>query len=39
MGKIRGMNSDIRGYKGASSGVIPWMKQLNNTAVAVDQLG
>lgn len=39
IGKIRSKNSSIRGYKGASSGVIPWMKQLNNTAVSVDQLG
>ncbi len=22
-----------------SSGVVPWIKQLNNTAVSVDQLG
>ncbi len=39
MGKIRSHGSDIKGFKGASSGVIPWMKQLNNTAVSVDQLG
>ncbi|MRX54667.1 ribonucleoside-diphosphate reductase subunit alpha [Bacillus idriensis] len=39
LGKIRSRGSDIRGHKGASSGVIPWMKQLNNTAVSVDQLG
>lgn len=39
LGKIRSRGSDIRGYKGVSSGVIPWMKQLNNTAVSVDQLG
>ncbi|TDQ36744.1 ribonucleoside-diphosphate reductase subunit alpha [Aureibacillus halotolerans] len=39
MGKIRSRGSDIRGFKGVSSGVIPWMKQLNNTAVSVDQLG
>lgn len=38
-GKIRSRGSDIRGYEGVSSGVIPWMKQLNNTAVSVDQLG
>src|SRR5699024_3721918 len=25
--------------KGMSSGVVPWIKQLNNTAVSVDQLG
>ncbi|QJC97160.1 Ribonucleotide reductase of class Ia (aerobic), alpha subunit [Bacillus mojavensis] len=39
LGKIRARGSDIRGHKGVSSGVIPWMKQLNNTAVSVDQLG
>lgn len=39
LGKIRSHGSDIKGFKGASSGVIPWMKQLNNTAVSVDQLG
>ncbi|HZG61648.1 MAG TPA: ribonucleoside-diphosphate reductase subunit alpha [Anoxybacillus sp.] len=39
LGKIRSRGSDIRGFKGVSSGIIPWMKQLNNTAVSVDQLG
>ncbi|MCP3029308.1 ribonucleoside-diphosphate reductase subunit alpha [Halobacillus sp. A5] len=39
LGKIRSRGSDIRGFKGVSSGVLPWMKQLNNTAVSVDQLG
>ncbi|MED1419400.1 ribonucleoside-diphosphate reductase subunit alpha [Bacillus smithii] len=39
LGKIRSRGSAIRGHQGASSGVIPWMKQLNNTAVSVDQLG
>ena len=39
MGKIRARGSSIRGYKGMSSGVVPWIKQLNNTAVSVDQLG
>lgn len=39
MGKIRSRGSDIKGFKGVSSGVLPWMKQLNNTAVSVDQLG
>lgn len=39
LGKIRSRGSDIKGFKGISSGVIPWMKQLNNTAVSVDQLG
>ncbi|MBN8209984.1 ribonucleoside-diphosphate reductase subunit alpha [Bacillus sp. NTK071] len=39
LGKIRSRGSDIKGFKGNSSGVLPWMKQLNNTAVSVDQLG
>lgn len=39
MGKVRSRGSSIRGYKGASSGVLPWIKQFNNTAVSVDQLG
>ncbi|WP_102336401.1 ribonucleoside-diphosphate reductase subunit alpha [Salimicrobium jeotgali] len=39
LGKIRSRGSDIRGFKGVSSGILPWMKQLNNTAVSVDQLG
>ncbi|HLR81265.1 MAG TPA: ribonucleoside-diphosphate reductase subunit alpha [Bacillota bacterium] len=39
MGKVRARGSSIKGYKGMSSGVVPWIKQLNNTAVSVDQLG
>ncbi len=39
MGKVRAKGSAIKDFKGASSGVIPWIKQLNNTAVSVDQLG
>lgn len=39
MGKVRARGSSIRGFKGMSSGVVPWIKQLNNTAVSVDQLG
>ena len=39
LGKLRASGSDIRGYKGASSGTIGWIKQLDNTAVSVDQLG
>lgn len=39
MGKVRAAKSSIRGYKGVSSGCIPWIRQLNNTAVSVDQLG
>src|SRR5690625_149338 len=32
MGKSRARGSSIKGYKGMSSGVVPWIKQLNNTA-------
>ncbi len=39
VGKIRALNSEIRGYKNASGGVIPWVRLYNDTAVAVDQLG
>lgn len=39
IGKVRALGSTIRGYKGASGGVIPWVKLFNDTAIAVDQLG
>lgn len=39
VGKVRALGSPIRGFKGASGGVIPWVKLFNDTAVAVDQLG
>lgn len=39
LGKVRARGSAIRGHKGASGGVIPWIRNFNNTAVAVDQLG
>lgn len=39
IGKVRARGSSIRGFKKMSSGVIPWIKQLNNTAISVDQLG
>ncbi|MDQ0416972.1 ribonucleoside-diphosphate reductase alpha chain [Croceifilum oryzae] len=39
LGKVRAKGSKIRGHKGASGGVIPWIRNYNNTAVAVDQLG
>lgn len=38
-GKVRAMGSDIRGFKGVAGGVVRWMKLVNDTAVAVDQLG
>lgn len=39
VGKVRGKGSDIRGVKNAAGGTVPWIKNYNNTAVAVDQLG
>lgn len=39
MGKVRALGACIRGFKGASGGVIPWIKLFNDTAIAVDQLG
>lgn len=38
-GKVRGVGSDIRGFKGVAGGVARWIKLANDTAVAVDQLG
>lgn len=38
-GKVRANGSSIRGFKGAAGGVIRWMKLVNDTATAVDQLG
>lgn len=38
-GKVRATGSDIRGFQGVAGGVIRWMKLVNDTAVAVDQLG
>jgi len=38
-GKVRSMGSDIRGFEGAAGGVIRWIKLVNDTATAVDQLG
>ncbi len=39
VGKIRALNSEIRGHKNLSGGVVPWIKLYNDTAIAVDQLG
>lgn len=38
-GKVRANGSSIRGFEGAAGGVIRWIKLVNDTAVAVDQLG
>ncbi len=39
LGNIRARGSMIRGVKGMSGGVNPWVKVINDTAVAVNQLG
>lgn len=39
VGKIRAMGSAIRNFEGAAGGVIRWIRLINDTAVAVDQLG
>lgn len=38
-GKVRASGGTIRGFKGVAGGVIRWIKLVNDTAVAVDQLG
>jgi len=38
-GKVRATGGTIRGFEGAAGGVIRWIKLVNDTAVAVDQLG
>ncbi len=39
LSRIRAQGSEIRGFKNVAGGVIPWVRILNDTAVAVDQLG
>lgn len=39
LGNIRSRGSMIRGVSGMSGGVNPWIKVINDTAVAVNQLG
>jgi ribonucleoside-diphosphate reductase alpha chain len=39
LGNIRAQGSSIRGVKGVSGGVNPWIKVINDTGVAVNQLG
>ena len=39
LGNIRAQGAEIRGIKGAAGGVNPWIKVINDTAVAVNQLG
>ena len=38
-GKVRANGSAIRGFEGAAGGIIRWIRLVNDTAVAVDQLG
>ncbi|SFL56316.1 ribonucleoside-diphosphate reductase alpha chain [Gracilibacillus orientalis] len=38
-GKVRALGSDIKRFKGNSSGIVPWIRLVNDTAVSVDQLG
>lgn len=38
-GKVRASGSDIRGFKGTSGGVVPWLRIFNDTAIACNQLG
>ncbi len=39
LSRIRGKGSEVNGYLNASGGVIPWIKIINDTAVAVNQQG
>jgi ribonucleoside-diphosphate reductase alpha chain len=39
LSRIRGKGSAVNGYLNASGGVIPWIKIINDTAVAVNQQG
>jgi len=37
--RVRSQGAYIKNIKGASGGIIPWIKLINDTAVAVNQLG
>ena len=39
LSRIRGKGSEVNGYLNASGGVTPWIKIINDTAVAVNQQG
>jgi len=39
VGSVRAKGSAIREYKGVGSGIMGWLKQLDNTATTVNQLG
>ncbi|MDO4437472.1 MAG: ribonucleoside-diphosphate reductase subunit alpha [Coriobacteriaceae bacterium] len=39
LGKVRATGGSIRGFEGVAGGVVRWIRVINDTAVAVDQLG
>ena len=39
LGHVRAAGGSIRGFEGVAGGVIRWIRVINDTAVAVDQLG
>lgn len=39
LGNIRSAGAEVRGHDNASGGVTPWVKVINDTAAAVNQLG
>jgi ribonucleoside-diphosphate reductase alpha chain len=39
IGKVRALGSNIRNFKNMSGGTIPWIRIMNDTAIACDQLG
>ncbi|NPD30440.1 ribonucleoside-diphosphate reductase subunit alpha [Eggerthellaceae bacterium zg-1084] len=39
LGKVRATGGSIRGFAGVAGGTIRWIRVINDTAVAVDQLG
>jgi ribonucleoside-diphosphate reductase alpha chain len=39
IGKVRALGSAIRGFKNMSGGVVPWIRIMNDTAIACNQLG
>jgi ribonucleoside-diphosphate reductase alpha chain len=39
LGKVRAKGGSIQGFEGAAGGVVRWIRVINDTAVAVDQLG
>ena len=39
LGKVRAKGGSIQGFEGAAGGIVRWIRVINDTAVAVDQLG